>query len=448
MAPKAATKRSAQEEPETAPLAKRRSTATTDAAELPLPLGSVGVTPDEEGITQPVTPPPPPPPTEPPPAPAARSFMSAVATAAAASGTESQGAALLSAAAATFREGSDSAVGNSESPSGEGGGSRNGGGDTAERGIAALVAALRVATRVNVGIARANGSADNGTSASSSDGSSRASEGAGDSTPAEAVPSSSTRRVVPREAVMEAWASLRTLRTHLAEVTAALGMAETTSMVTNAGVAGRTRADAQQEDRDAGVVERRMTHLLTASGISAPRRHGPTTFHVEARPGGEDAFHTSIESTIHGLETILASRGTAVGGAGGAPTGSAGAEQAPRAISFFMSGNGVADREGRSIRGAPLALLELLSALMPNKGIDEAVIDAKTSTSTFAGSSSGGSKDASTSEHRRCTICLEDFVTGDELRFLPCFHFYHRGCIDPWLTTDRHCPVCKFDVST
>ncbi|CAG8507972.1 10751_t:CDS:1, partial [Acaulospora morrowiae] len=53
----------------------------------------------------------------------------------------------------------------------------------------------------------------------------------------------------------------------------------------------------------------------------------------------------------------------------------------------------------------------------------------------------------SNSETREtCAICLEDFDNGDEVRELPCRHWYHVECIDPWLTTkSSSCPLCKKD---
>jgi hypothetical protein len=41
-----------------------------------------------------------------------------------------------------------------------------------------------------------------------------------------------------------------------------------------------------------------------------------------------------------------------------------------------------------------------------------------------------------------CSICTEDFIEGAKLRLLPCGHFYHPQCIDPWLTDrSRTCPL-------
>jgi hypothetical protein len=36
-------------------------------------------------------------------------------------------------------------------------------------------------------------------------------------------------------------------------------------------------------------------------------------------------------------------------------------------------------------------------------------------------------------ELNSCSICTEDFETGENVRILPCKHIYHRRCIDPWL---------------
>ncbi|GAX80197.1 hypothetical protein CEUSTIGMA_g7635.t1 [Chlamydomonas eustigma] len=42
-----------------------------------------------------------------------------------------------------------------------------------------------------------------------------------------------------------------------------------------------------------------------------------------------------------------------------------------------------------------------------------------------------------------CAVCLNDFVEGEELRLLPCFHAFHTACVDPWLGLHGSCPVCR-----
>jgi len=41
-----------------------------------------------------------------------------------------------------------------------------------------------------------------------------------------------------------------------------------------------------------------------------------------------------------------------------------------------------------------------------------------------------------------CSICTEDFQTGEDVRVLPCHHKYHPACIDPWLlNVSGTCPL-------
>jgi hypothetical protein len=46
----------------------------------------------------------------------------------------------------------------------------------------------------------------------------------------------------------------------------------------------------------------------------------------------------------------------------------------------------------------------------------------------------------------QCTICIDDYHSGDFVRVLPCFHKYHKTCIDEWLRPHGDCPVCKFSL--
>eukprot|EP00252_Welwitschia_mirabilis_P014100 TRINITY_DN31137_c0_g1_i1.p1 TRINITY_DN31137_c0_g1~~TRINITY_DN31137_c0_g1_i1.p1 ORF type:complete len:644 (+),score=147.98 TRINITY_DN31137_c0_g1_i1:132-2063(+) len=45
-----------------------------------------------------------------------------------------------------------------------------------------------------------------------------------------------------------------------------------------------------------------------------------------------------------------------------------------------------------------------------------------------------------------CSICLETPKEGDIIRHLLCAHRFHQNCIDPWLSRQATCPVCKSDV--
>lgn len=53
---------------------------------------------------------------------------------------------------------------------------------------------------------------------------------------------------------------------------------------------------------------------------------------------------------------------------------------------------------------------------------------------------------AASEEQRSCTVCMDDFRAGDEQRTLPCFHRFHKECIDRWLRTNGTCPICKHPV--
>jgi len=47
-----------------------------------------------------------------------------------------------------------------------------------------------------------------------------------------------------------------------------------------------------------------------------------------------------------------------------------------------------------------------------------------------------------------CAVCMTDFEKDDNLRSLPCAHYYHKECIDRWLGVGTTCPVCKGEVET
>ncbi|KAK9052785.1 hypothetical protein SSX86_029415 [Deinandra increscens subsp. villosa] len=72
---------------------------------------------------------------------------------------------------------------------------------------------------------------------------------------------------------------------------------------------------------------------------------------------------------------------------------------------------------------------------------------------SHTGASEGGVVAAGT-EHERvvsgedavCCICLAKYANNDELRELPCTHFFHKDCVDKWLKINASCPLCKSEV--
>jgi len=53
-------------------------------------------------------------------------------------------------------------------------------------------------------------------------------------------------------------------------------------------------------------------------------------------------------------------------------------------------------------------------------------------------------------EDNECAVCCDTYTKGDELRILPCFHEFHKCCIDKWLLSGRagarKCPMCNAEV--
>jgi len=49
-----------------------------------------------------------------------------------------------------------------------------------------------------------------------------------------------------------------------------------------------------------------------------------------------------------------------------------------------------------------------------------------------------------------CAICYDDYVDSDELRVLPCRHYFHKACIDRWAFACNQrapsCPLCNQSI--
>jgi hypothetical protein len=46
-----------------------------------------------------------------------------------------------------------------------------------------------------------------------------------------------------------------------------------------------------------------------------------------------------------------------------------------------------------------------------------------------------------------CSICLESYTQGTQMKRLPCQHYYHPACIDQWLAQDHRCPICRNNIT-
>jgi E3 ubiquitin-protein ligase RNF115/126 len=51
-------------------------------------------------------------------------------------------------------------------------------------------------------------------------------------------------------------------------------------------------------------------------------------------------------------------------------------------------------------------------------------------------------------KNSQCSVCMDDFKVGEQVRGLVCDHFFHEACIVPWLERHGTCPVCRKELSS
>ncbi|RNA34120.1 E3 ubiquitin- ligase arkadia isoform X2 [Brachionus plicatilis] len=78
--------------------------------------------------------------------------------------------------------------------------------------------------------------------------------------------------------------------------------------------------------------------------------------------------------------------------------------------------------------------------LFLNRGASKEIIQANTLAYTYT--------QLKTKEHEKekCTICLSEFQSEENVRRLPCMHLFHLECIDQWLPSNKRCPICRVDI--
>ena len=47
-----------------------------------------------------------------------------------------------------------------------------------------------------------------------------------------------------------------------------------------------------------------------------------------------------------------------------------------------------------------------------------------------------------------CSVCKDEFEVEQECLYLPCKHYFHVECINPWLKEHNSCPICRFELAT
>jgi phosphatidylglycerophosphate synthase len=47
-----------------------------------------------------------------------------------------------------------------------------------------------------------------------------------------------------------------------------------------------------------------------------------------------------------------------------------------------------------------------------------------------------------------CLVCQDMFQENAVVRTLPCFHRFHRACVDQWIVDHATCPTCRLDLAS
>jgi hypothetical protein len=94
------------------------------------------------------------------------------------------------------------------------------------------------------------------------------------------------------------------------------------------------------------------------------------------------------------------------------------------------------------------ALAALARADPQDRVVTLAEVEARSKTRAHSGSPRSASEAATLNgTNEVCTVCLDEYEEGDEIRELECEHAFHKTCIDEWLTTKRACcPCCKHSL--
>lgn len=85
------------------------------------------------------------------------------------------------------------------------------------------------------------------------------------------------------------------------------------------------------------------------------------------------------------------------------------------------------------------------STIRPSRGATLAVIERNTLPHKYKRIRRPSESDE---DAEKCAICLSLFEMENDVRRLPCMHLFHMDCVDQWLVTNKHCPICRVDIET
>ena len=98
-----------------------------------------------------------------------------------------------------------------------------------------------------------------------------------------------------------------------------------------------------------------------------------------------------------------------------------------------------------SVHNAPVATAAIGAEVTEDRSKSPAVVAAAVESGmgpAQAESVHSGQEATPRDGDRGCSICTEDFTTGEDVRVLPCQHKFHPNCIDPWLlNVSGTCPL-------
>ncbi|KAJ4836882.1 hypothetical protein Tsubulata_015781 [Turnera subulata] len=111
------------------------------------------------------------------------------------------------------------------------------------------------------------------------------------------------------------------------------------------------------------------------------------------------------------------------------------------------------EKLGEVARGAKERLDERNSNPGRPRGVDRrSMAPGELHTEVFGAKKSGSKRFSwaklswKAADQDECTICLEQFNSGETLVHLPCAHRYHPRCLVPWLENNAHCPCCRMEI--